>query len=517
MRRPFKGISRGTGPRRSYDAVIVGAGVGGLTCANLLAREGLRVLLVEQHYVVGGYCSAFRRQGYTFDAASHFYPLLGNSSTMTGELLGRLGVGTEWVQMDPVDQFHLPDGTCFAVPADFDRYLAQLKAEFPQEVAALDTFFTAARQAYLLGLLCHFRRRDTRLLDQFADMTLRQALDRTFRSRRLKLLLTADCPHWGSPPARTSFVFDSMLRVSYFLGNYYPRGGSQAFADELARRFEEQGGDILLSSRVTRVLVEGGAARGVVVNTGHVGARRDQEVRAGAVLCNGDLRQAVENLLDPDALPPEYVTAVRALRPTYPCFLTHIGLKGMSEDVLRRAHGYHWDGWDPEEVGRGALRFKLFVPTLYDPSLAPPGCQILIVQKVLEMDYAGVTDWGAHKAAVARYVDDHLEQMFPGFAEKVVVKLSASAATSQRYTLNHHGAMLGWEMSPDQLGPQRPDIASPIEDLFFVGHWTRPGGGITPVIMSAVQAADQVVRRRPAAAEAEAVAAGAFGEELSPC
>jgi phytoene dehydrogenase-like protein len=520
VKRPFKGLSRGAGPQRSYDAVIIGAGVGGLTCANLLAGEGLRVLLIERHYVVGGFCSAFKRNGYTFDAATHFYPLLGNPATITGELLGRLGVRTEWVRMDPVDQFHLPDGTTFAVPADFDRYLAQLKAEFPDEAAALDSFFTAARQAYLLGLLCHFRLRDVRLLEQYRDLTLRQALDRSFRNPRLKLLLTADCPHWGSPPARTSFVFDSMLRISYFLGNYYPRGGSQVFADELARRLEEQGGHILLSSQVTRILVEDGAARGVVVETGHVGARREQVVEAGAVISNADLRQTIETLLDPETLPPEYVASVRGLRPTYPCFLMHFGLRGVSEDDLRRVHGYHWDGWNPDEVGKGSLRFKLFVPTIYDPSLAPPDGQILIVQKVLEMDYAGVTDWSAHKAEVESFVLGHLERLLPGFSEKTVVRLSASAATSHRYTLNHHGAMLGWEMSPDQLGDGRPGIESPLKNLFCVGHWTRPGGGITPVIVSAVLGADMVVRQRVSpsargAALAEEVAVCGVG--MSPC
>src|ERR1700758_4690756 len=104
MRRPFTGVSPRSGPDSAYDAVIIGAGVGGLTCANLLAQQGLRVLLIEQHYMVGGYCSTFRRNGYTFDAASHFYPLLGNPQTITGRLLIDLGVHTRWVKMDPVDR-----------------------------------------------------------------------------------------------------------------------------------------------------------------------------------------------------------------------------------------------------------------------------------------------------------------------------------------------------------------------------------------------------------------------------
>src|SRR6185312_5701987 len=125
-------------------------------------------------------------------------------------------------------------------------YLAKLKADFPDEVPAIDEFFQSVRAAYVSGLLYYFRHRETERFHAFRDLTVRAALDRYFHNPRLKLVLTGDCPHWGSPPSRTSFVFDSMLRLSYFLGNYYPRGGSQTFADALARRFEEFGGDILL-------------------------------------------------------------------------------------------------------------------------------------------------------------------------------------------------------------------------------------------------------------------------------
>src|SRR5713101_7964749 len=148
MKRPFGGL-RHKPPNDAYDAVIIGAGIGGLICANLLAREGLSVLLTEQHYMVGGYCSTFRRKGFTFDAATHFYPLLGNPATITGSLLEKLGVGTKWIRMDPVDHFHFPDGSSFSVPADFDGYFDKLRGEFPHEIEALDRFFAAVREAYL--------------------------------------------------------------------------------------------------------------------------------------------------------------------------------------------------------------------------------------------------------------------------------------------------------------------------------------------------------------------------------
>jgi phytoene dehydrogenase-like protein len=498
--RSFRGV-RQEPLAPAYDAVVVGAGIGGLIAANLLARAGLTVLLVEQHYMVGGYCSTFRRKGYTFDASTHFYPLLGNPETLTGRLLGELGCRTRWVKMDPVDTFHFPDGSRFEVPADFDTYMARLCAEFPAERAAIDGFFAAVRKAYLEGLLYYFRGKDQPGAAATRALTLREVLDRTFRDPKLALLLTADCPHWGSPPGRTSFVFDSMLRLSYFLGNYYPEGGSQAFADDLARCLEERGGQILMRSPVTQILVEDGAARGVEIEVHRGQAVTRERVRCGVVVSNADLLATLEDLVGERHLPAGALESVRALRPTFPCYLLHLGLRGVEREELERAQGYYWDGWDMDRVGRDALRCKLFSPTLYEPAMAPPGRQVLIVQKVQELDYAAVEDWSAHRASVDRFLWAHLDEVLPGARAAVETATSASALTAWRFTRNHHGAMLGWEMSPDQLGPARPAASGLVRDLHLVGHWTQPGGGITPVIVSAQRAAQAILAGRAAAPE----------------
>jgi prolycopene isomerase len=492
--RLFRGL-RDRPPRPRYDAVVVGAGVGGLVCANLLAAEGLAVLLVEQHYMVGGYCSTFRRGGFVFDASTHFYPLLGNPATLTGRLLADLGCRTRWIKMDPVDAFHFPDGSRFDVPADFDVYRARLAAEFPAEAAALDAFFAEVREAYLLGLLEYFRGRSTPQIERHRQATLRSVLDRHFRDPKLKLLLTADCPHWGSPPCRTSFVFDAMLRLSYFLGNYYPVGGSQAFADDLARCLEERGGEVLTSTRVDRIVVADGRAAGVEMETLRGPCRGRWRVAAEAVVSNADLLATLQGMLEPEQVPPATLAALRRLRPSYPCFLTHLGLRGVSAADLEPLQGYYWDSWDPDDVGRGGLRCKVFVPTLYEPAMAPPGGQVVILQKVLEMDWGEVTDWSAHRRAVEEFVLGHFERLLPGVGERIVVRASASARTAHRFTLNTAGAMLGWEMSPDQLGAGRPGILGPVDGLYFVGHWTRPGGGITPVMVSAQHVASAITGR----------------------
>ncbi len=474
-----------------YDAIVVGAGVGGLFCANLLADAGMKVLVVEQHYVLGGYCSSFRKKGFVFDSATHFYPLLGNPTTLTGKLLKRLGVETRWHKMDPVDKFHFPDGDTFVVPADLSEYLRRLKERFPHESENVDRFFAEVREAYLYGLLYYFKEISHETAEKYRDFTLGQKLDEHFRDPRLKANLMADHSHWGSLPGHTSFLFDSMLRLSYFLGNYYPKGSSQAFADDLGDALRRRGGDILLYTNVEKILVEQDQARGILCQTRSRRNPQRLEFRAPIVVSNADVLQTYEKLVGERYCGGEVLEGLRSLRPSFPCYLMHMGLKGLSHDLKEEIEGYYWRSWDAEDLQH--TFFKIFFTTMFDADLAPPGHDILIVQKWGTSNFDQISDWPAHKRETENYILSQLRGLIPGLDDKIVVQMSASAHTSYRYTLNFRGAMLGWEMSPDQLGPLRPANRTPIENLYLVGHWTRPGGGITPVIVSAQRVAELIL------------------------
>lgn len=490
MGRPFKGLAHAEGPDPAYDVVVIGAGIAGLVCANLLAKKGIKTLLVESHYQVGGYCSTFMRKRFIFDAASHFYPLLGNEDSITGKIIREIGIDKPWIKMDPVDTFHFPDGSRFEVPADLDPYLARLHALFPHESAAIDAFFGEVKRAYAFGLLRYFREVPGKRFADLEKQTLREVLDRHFSDPKLKLLLCADCPHWGSPPNDTSFMFDSMLRLSYFLGNYYPVGGSQVFANDLAACFEQAGGHILMKTAAVNINSPNGKVESITLELGPQHNRRRQQVKTPIIISNADMLFTLKQLCDPSHFPDDYLTHVESLKPSFPCYLLHMGVDGVDSQTLEQAQGYYWDGWDADLVGKGSLRFKIFVPTLYEPEMAPPGKHIIVVQKVFDMNYEAVTDWAAHKSEVNDFLRGELRKVIPGIDEKIEVANLATAKTSYRFTNNHHGAMLGWTMSPDQLGERRPGIQSPLPGLFFTGHWTRPGGGITPVIVSAQRAAD---------------------------
>ncbi|MEZ5393237.1 MAG: NAD(P)/FAD-dependent oxidoreductase [Bryobacterales bacterium] len=483
--------SAGLTPRASTPS---SSGVSlGLFCANLLAEAGLEVLgVMERHSVLGGYCSGFRRKGFLFDSASHFYPLLGNPETLTGKILRALEIPTEWVKMDPVDQFHLPGLPAFAVPADYDAFLAKLRAWFPEESEAIGRYFDELRSAYLCGLLQYFKGVDNPRAARYESFSIQDKVGEHFRNPHLRALLMADAPHWGSLPSKTSFLFDAMLRLSYFLGNYYPKGGSQRFADDLGRGITRRGGQVVRCLGAEQIVVDNGEVRGVRART--YGKREPEEFvfRAPVVVSNADLRHTVHRLLPPGIFDEAYMRRLDELRPSLPCFLVHIGLRGMDPQRLAEVEGYHWQSLDPDDASRNV--FKVFVPTRFDPSIAPPGCQEIIIQKITPVPFDQITDWQAHKAAVEKQIFTRLRELLPDLDQHIVVRLSATAMTSHRYTGNDQGAMLGWEMAPDQLNEARPDNRTPIRNLYLTGHWTRPGGGVTPVIVSAQRTAKMILK-----------------------
>lgn len=477
-----------------YDAIVIGSGIGGLFCANLLAQEGLKVLIIEQHYVLGGYCSTFRRKKFVFDSATHFYPLLGNPSTSPGKLLKKLGITTEWIKMDPVDKFHFPGGETFVVPADFGLYLKRLKDRFPHQVDQIDRFFAEVREAYLYGLLYFFKDIRNDKAEKYLSYTVEQKLLEHFQDPKLRAYLIADHSHWGSLPSRTSFLFDSTLRLAYFLGNYYPKGGSQIFADDLGESLRQKGGHVLLCGMVRKIIIEDGRAVGVAVQP-RFGHNKDiVEFRAPVVVSNADAIQTYRELIGEQHCGQEVIDGLLKLRPSVPVFLTHIGMKKLPHDLMDSTEGYYWRSWDPEDLTR--TFFKIFFTTLLDPSVAPPDHDILIIQKWNAIDYDKVHNWREVKVEIENYIMEQLRKLLPGLDDLIVIKLSAAANTSYQYTLNYQGSMLGWEMSPDQLGAMRPSNETPIQDLHLVGHWTQPGGGIVPVIVSAQRVAETILKGR---------------------
>lgn len=486
--------------RESYDLVVVGSGLGGLTAAALCAKAGRSVLVVERHDRPGGYAHSFQLGPCTFDAAVHLVG--GCEGGLIDRLLRSLGIRDlcTFVRAEPFYSVRYP-GRSVDVPAGHEAFVEAHARQFPQErsgfAALVDLSRRVAEEAARFPTVptaFDLLRTPTRLptLFRYRNSTLQDVLEAHLKDPRARALFASLWPYLGLPPSKLSFVYWSAMLTSYLDGGaFYCRGSWQKLPLALVASIHRDQGEVLLSSPVRRILLKDGAAVGVQLETG-------QSIRAGTVVSNVDARQTFEQLVGEAHVPPRYLRRLRAMRPSLSAFVLFI-----ATDLDLRALGachqmFLAETWDPEQAYRDVQRglpsgLGIDIPTLLDPSLAPPGQHLVIATSLIPYDIG--SSWREEKARYTERLLDRLESIFPGFRAHTKRVEGASPRTMERYTLNLSGSIYGWEVSPDQVGPGRLGHRTPIPNLLLSGHWTQPGGGVYGVVVSGLQTAALILRR----------------------
>jgi prolycopene isomerase len=485
----------------AYDVVVIGSGVGGLVAGATLARLGRKVLIVERHDRPGGYLHSFRREGHEFDSAVHLVGGCGETPRGPGlvaRLLSALDVASR-CQFERVDPFY---SACFpGVRIDARSGLegfADAHTEcFPAEKEGFRTLLDVCRRTREEALRAEdlgpgeFMRlaEHAPTLARHHRATLAEVSAQHLEDARARAAFGALWPYLGLPPSRLSFLYFATMLISYVEdGAWYCRGSFQKLATPLADSLRRDGGELLLKTSVRRILVEGGAVRGIVLENG-------QRVRAPQVISGVDAAQTWEELVGREHLDRRTLRALRRLRPSLSAFVVY----GATRLDLRAAGAAHemflYDTWDLDEDYQNALRGRFSrigfsVPTLTDPGLAPPGHHAF--QMTVPLPYDLVPSWREAKDATTERLVALADRHFPGLRDQLVFALGGTPRTLERYTLNQRGAMYGWELTPDQVGPGRLAASGPVAGLRLAGHWTRPGAGVYGCVTSGLEAARQV-------------------------
>ncbi len=510
--------------REAWDAIVIGSGLGGLTCAAYLCVSGKRTLVLEQHYVAGGNSQAFRRnvrgRNYEFDVGLHYIGECGPDGIIT-QLLNGLGLAERLVfrPLDPdgYSTLHFP-GLTFRVPASWDRYKRRLLDTFPGERERLAEVVDLLRQVADAG--GRFQRGDL-TLDQIAQQAPvfmqwgLQPVTKLFADYGLSQAATAvllgEQGDYAVRPSKTPTALAAGLTDHYMRGAFYPEGGGQAMAGRLVEAIRAYGGEVRTRAPVKRVRVERSRALGVVLE------RTGQEIDAPIIVSNADLKRTVLELVGEDHFSASVVERVRAFRMSLPLFAVYVGL-----DVDLAAQGFsntnHWL-WGTtdlegiyEQIENGELPEKnlayITVTSLRDPEnrhLAPPGHTNLQVTTLVPPDY-GVWNVAVGPAAGGRYHHDEAyrrrkanlmealletaETVLPDLRRHVAWKEAATPVTQERFTHSTGGTSYGIEYATDQMGPIRIGYATDVEGLFLCGASTPAGHGIANVMFSGLRAAE---------------------------
>ncbi len=489
-----------------YDVVVIGAGIGGLSTAALLAKAGKSVLLVERHDRPGGYAHGFKRRGFHFDSGVHLVSGCGSEGYGNGSTIHKICLA---VGIDPQAIFIPIPAYARAVYPDFeiplhageDAFIAGLSERFPEEkdrlLALIRLCRVLAEEAMVADEILEQGRSATLSpalalanLFRYRRATLAEALDEFLVDPRLKSACASLWPYLGLPPSKLSFLYWASMIAGYtYEGGYYCQGSFQTYANLLAAAVKEQGSEVLLNSSVRRICMEQGKACGIILENGQV-------IRAETVVSNIDARQTADLLVGREHLPEGYYEGLDKLSSSLSVFVSYVATDLQLAGQTHSHESFFFDSFDHEAgyaltcEGRPNW-FSATLPTLADPSLAPQqGQHILLLTTLCPFDIG--SSWRQAKQGFQQRLLEKAERHFPGLNDHLLLVESGSPRTLERYTLNHQGAAYGFAPSPDQIGPNRPGVRGVLQGLYHTGHWTRPGGGVAGVSVSA-QLATQAI------------------------
>lgn len=489
--------------KERYDVVVIGSGLGGLTVAALLARAGKDVLVIERHDRLGGYAHSFRRPPYHFDSSVHLTsgcePVAYAGGAAIHRVLDAVGVREqcEFLRVDPFCDAVFP-GLHLSAPVGAEAFCQSLREKFPNE-EGIDALFDVCRRIRdevacaqdVLATGDGLRiQRELPTLFRYRRATLAEVMDEFLRDTKLKAVFATLWPYLGLPPSKISFLYWSTMLAGFVTdGAFYCRGSFQNFANALGKAIRRDGGEILLKTPVRRIVVEEGRACGVLLENG-------QKISAPSVISNADAVQTIEDLVGKQHFSASHVKRVEKMEPSLSAFVVylatdlplHAGPYGHETFFYRSFN--HDQNYTNTCHGKIAW-FTATIPTLVDPSLAPTGEHLMILTTLMAYDIG--RSWREAKSEYQEMFLQEAEQYFPGLRASLRFVESASPRTMERYTRNSHGAVYGWNVSPDQVGPSRMNVKSPLAGLYFAGHWTEPGGGVYGVVLSGIRCAQQVL------------------------
>jgi len=501
------------------DAVVIGAGLGGLSAAAAFARQGYKVVVLEQHSVPGGYASSFTRPGgFTFDVSLH--------STTVGirDGIPNLIYGFPEIHdvvfgpHKPLYRAIYPDYDIRVPHRDVPGYVALLKKLFPGDGAAIDGIFADMKGlADDVGRLssgageaaaADFPAKFPHLFKNF-NRTWGAMLEERVKNPKLRAVISGLWGYFGLPPSMLSPFYYAMPLMGYLEGGgYYPAGTSQKISDALAGLIRKNGGEVRLNTRVDRILTRDGAAVGVRTAGG-------AEILGRAVISNANAVDTFTRMMDEKELLEDTLARMEKLSVSFSTLLVWIGLKtdlvrklGITESEIFYAAGY-----DVEEEYQTALAGGLpedpgFGLTIYDnvcPGCSPKGKNTLNIIAMQGYDYwqkyetdyfYGNKDaYNKEKMRLADVLIDKVERtLLPGLRKSIEVLDVATPLTNLRFTSNPRGAIYGWDQTVDNSGQRRFPQRTPVKNLYLSGAWTFPGHGYGACIPSGLSCFAEVMK-----------------------
>jgi len=485
--------------RAMKEIIIIGAGIAGLSAGCYGQMNDYQTRIFEMHDKPGGLCTSWKRQGYTFDGCIE-WTIGSKAGSEVNRIFAELGAvqGRQFVDHTVIHRIEGANGSAFTLYADIDQLERHMKELSPADSAATEELCSIGRRltpfvdlvepsGRLEGIKLAFRMlpflsilfkygkiTSEAFAARFSDPFLRQAL-----------LAFADINGGtGIPVAGLMY----MPAAAHIRDAGYPIGGSLKFAQAIERRYLDLGGELHYRSRVDKILVEadpsgrGDRAIGVRLMDG-------SEHRADVVISAADGHATIF-----DMLAGRYVSdKIQAYFDKLPVYKSWVQVSlGVARDLSNEAPRVSYWLKKPIDIGGDKVDRMDFRHFCMDPSMAPPGKSVVIVQFTSDHAYWKALSkepgrYEAEKKEIAAEVISQLEHRLQGISGQVEVVDVSTPMTVERYTGNWQGSQEGWLITPDTImlmGRGMDKTLPGLKNFYMAGQWVEPGGGVSSAALS---------------------------------
>lgn len=507
---------------QNFDAIVIGSGLGGLTTAALLAGEGKKVLVLERHYVPGGFTHAFKRKGFKWDVGVHYVGQVQSHKASLRKAFDFITGGKlQWAEMGSIYDKAIIAGKEYEFVAGKSNQIQKLISYFPDEEIAIRAYFDCiekfskgsgmffgekAMPPFLSKWLGRFLRKK---FNSYSDKTTYDFLRELTSNEQLIAVLCAQCGDYGLPPKKSSFAIHAMIAEHYLEGGNYPIGGASEIYRNIIEVIRKQGGDVLIRAEVKEIILENKVAVGVEMEDG-------EKIYASKIISNAGARNTFDKLIPKLELRTQSIKSdLLNVKPSISHLCLYVGLnKSDAELNLPKWNywvykSYDFDADFDRHMNNSSEEPPLFYisfPSAKDPNWAENNANTATVQIIVACSYEWTKKWEDtkwmkrgeeylnFKEAFKTRMLEKLYQIVPQVKGNVELCELSTPLSTRHFSNYAQGEIYGLEHTPARfrLNWLRPQ--TPIKNLFLTGQDTLTVG-VGGALFSGVITASTILKK----------------------
>jgi all-trans-retinol 13,14-reductase len=483
----------------NYDAILIGSGMGSLTTAAILAKEGKKVLVLERHYTAGGFTHIFKRKGFEWDVGIHYIGEVQRQTAVIKKLFDYISdAKIKWADMGDVYDKIIIGNKKYDFVKGVQNFKDNMLGYFPDEKQAIENYVNLVFEAIKTSQKFYMDKALPPLMSkilgrkmrkpfyEFSDKTTYEVLSSLTKNETLIKVLSGQYGDYGLPPKESSFVMHAAVARHYFAGGSFPVGGSSVIANTIEKVIEKAGGTLLISAEVDKIIIKNNKATGVKMKDGKVFSAKHIISGAGIMTTYNKLLPATT--IEKHQLKQKLQTVKRSV--SHACL--YVGLNGSPEDLNLPKTNY-WiypDKIDHDTAINNYLNdldadfpvVYISFPSAKDPDWVNryPGKSTIDIITLLPYDrfknWEGSKwmkrgeDYNALKEKITKRLLEVLYKHIPQAEGKIEHYELSTPLTTQHFINYDKGEIYGLDHSPKRFRQRFLQPRTPIKNLFLTGQ-----------------------------------------------